>query len=613
MRTKSRWATWSRGTEIKKGLDSFLIEAKPPITPAETDMGNPTGTGVITPAQRARQMGLQSDGHGAYYEPATGQIRARTINGELVFYDTRGGGGVVADGSGGAALTQASPSWKDPDSGMIIVPPAKPESPEEMEVVPDATPATAPVGYDEFMQKKKIEVTRQKQLERERDQKIAEIPALEELYGNPPEQDDPVYDATMQYVEDNLDKVHEQFSKADERFHPQMVEGLQAIGAATARIPEMEAQFDKVQETPEFLGLRPEEQQELYDNYDQELEKAEEEIKKAKDQYERSSWDYRKFTTATKSIQTRCASDPNYDLDQEGKVLGKGAYGEAIETLDGAVIKTGNIGIREPEILDKLKDTGVVPRVINGRIDGKSQGFFDSGKLAMTRAEGKPASYMMYVFDPETKDKATTNFWKARAAIHRGGVVHNDMHDNNVFMSEDGERVTILDFGLAETDFSERSERAKTKSEEKMPMKLWMEAIGGVNGGDVNVGEELQDESNETYIRLKENAERAREFFISKFQEIDDSIEAGRFSVPKGEKITYFEDYDPDEEGPIPLLMRGRNRLPDTKKEFYDEKWFEYTSDDPEVPIDHEIGKELIYEVPDEIYQQALEILYDGI
>lgn len=145
------------GTETKLSLDSFLKEAVPG---QPTDMGNPSGTGAISPAERARQLGLESDGHGSYLDPATGEIRARTVNDELVFYDqSRASGGAVSDGSGGAELTQSAPSWVDPDTGLIIVPPAKPESPEEVAAIPDPTPATEPQGFASFMQKKKVERT----------------------------------------------------------------------------------------------------------------------------------------------------------------------------------------------------------------------------------------------------------------------------------------------------------------------------------------------------------------------------------------------------------------------------------------------------------------------
>ena len=146
----SRWGTWSKGSEHKekRGFASFMKEDP-------QRMGNPA-VNAGGPAERAAAFGLQSDGSGNYIDPKTGQKVATTVNNELVFMDNnRATGGAISDSSGGAALTQAAPSWVDPMTGMVTVPPAQPESPEEISAIPDATPATAPKGYDAFMNKKK--------------------------------------------------------------------------------------------------------------------------------------------------------------------------------------------------------------------------------------------------------------------------------------------------------------------------------------------------------------------------------------------------------------------------------------------------------------------------
>ena len=145
--TKSRWAEWT--TVPKKGLSLADFLKEEPIQggqPVQT--GNPTGTGIQSPSQKAREAGLQSDGHGGWIDPNTGQVVARTVQGELVWYDPGPGGGVISDGEGGQQLTQAAPSWTDPVTGQIKVAPAQPESPEEIAAVPDPVPAQAPIGYD---------------------------------------------------------------------------------------------------------------------------------------------------------------------------------------------------------------------------------------------------------------------------------------------------------------------------------------------------------------------------------------------------------------------------------------------------------------------------------
>ena len=109
-----------------------------------------------SPAEMAKSMGLQSDGSGGYIDPETGQIAARTVNNELVFYDPMGG--AISAQSDGASLTQAQPSWRDPVTGEITVPPGQAESPEEIAAIPDITPAKAPTGYSAFMNAKKKEM-----------------------------------------------------------------------------------------------------------------------------------------------------------------------------------------------------------------------------------------------------------------------------------------------------------------------------------------------------------------------------------------------------------------------------------------------------------------------
>ncbi len=146
-------------------------EGPPNSTASTTDTGNPTGAASgITPADRARQMGLQSDGSGGYIDPSTGQVAARTVNNELVFYSANGG--AVSDGGGGEQLTQPSPSWVDPVTGELIMPPAQPESPEEKAAVPDATPALAPASYNGFMNLKRRQMYAQDAVQQQAQQDI---------------------------------------------------------------------------------------------------------------------------------------------------------------------------------------------------------------------------------------------------------------------------------------------------------------------------------------------------------------------------------------------------------------------------------------------------------
>jgi len=155
-------------------------------TAATLDTGNPTSAASgLTPADQARAMGLTSNGSGGYVDQE-GNVVARTVNNELMFYDNGPGGGAISSGGGGAQLTQSSPSWVDPVTGIITVPPAQPESPEERAAVPDPVPAQMPFSFDAFMIQKKKEAYAAQEQRREEEAAIEPDPlAPNQVVGMP--------------------------------------------------------------------------------------------------------------------------------------------------------------------------------------------------------------------------------------------------------------------------------------------------------------------------------------------------------------------------------------------------------------------------------------------
>ena len=162
--SKSRWSKWSAGSGEKKlGFGNFFTEAQ------EQYGVNPTNPASgETPAQKAKRLNLVSDGHGAYSDPNTGEVVAKTVNGELVFYDGGPGGGAASDGEGGGdgrQTTQAPlPTYTDPDTGLVVPPPAQPQTPAARAEAPAPTPATAPGNFKDFVKKKKEKETRKSDL-----------------------------------------------------------------------------------------------------------------------------------------------------------------------------------------------------------------------------------------------------------------------------------------------------------------------------------------------------------------------------------------------------------------------------------------------------------------
>ena len=152
---------------IEHSFFTFLKEG--PMVASEKGNPTPGGDQGMSPSEKAKQMGLQSDGHGSWRDQE-GNIVARTVNGELVFYEP--GGGAVSDSGGGSDLAMAKPTWSDPVTGMAITPPSKPETPEEIAAVPAATPSQAPAGYERFMQQRKEDLYKDQALQDKAKQEI---------------------------------------------------------------------------------------------------------------------------------------------------------------------------------------------------------------------------------------------------------------------------------------------------------------------------------------------------------------------------------------------------------------------------------------------------------
>ena len=186
------WYQDSSGQVVARNIGGTMYQYDSPPSEADTqvDQGNPTPAGgAMKPADRARSMGLQSNGKGGYIDPKTGQVAARTVNNELVFYDGGPGGGAVSDGAGGQNIATAQPSWQDPETGLIVVPPAKPETPQELAAIPDPVPAQSPQSFNSFIQQKKLQTYQQnheqntiKQAEEEALAQYQSVPIANEFY-----------------------------------------------------------------------------------------------------------------------------------------------------------------------------------------------------------------------------------------------------------------------------------------------------------------------------------------------------------------------------------------------------------------------------------------------
>jgi|688.fasta_scaffold06243_7 hypothetical protein len=158
------------------------------------------------------------------------------------------------------------------------------------------------------------------------------------------------------------------------------------------------------------------------------------------------------------STSARKEGDVNFNkwgdsYDPQTKKLGQGAFGTVLMNPDGTVVKRGIISDTEAAIIKKAGDAGVSAKLIAAEI-GPKNGIKTSapvqmhdGRIAMTKVEGKPAEQVA----GQTLNGVTAadSFWKARAALHKTGIAHNDMHSDNVLVDNKG-KGTVIDLGFAQ-------------------------------------------------------------------------------------------------------------------------------------------------------------------
>jgi tRNA A-37 threonylcarbamoyl transferase component Bud32 len=145
----------------------------------------------------------------------------------------------------------------------------------------------------------------------------------------------------------------------------------------------------------------------------------------------------------------------NMDPKQPGsKQLGEGIAGGASLTPDRqSVIKDGEIYKNEVDALHKLKDNPNMPNIHNVDFDEE---FFESssgkqktsGRMAMSLAKGQEVGKIQDEMTDDQKKVMAKKNWELRADMHRSGVSHGDMHEENVFYDPETESASFIDFGM---------------------------------------------------------------------------------------------------------------------------------------------------------------------
>lgn len=202
-------------------------------------------------------------------------------------------------------------------------------------------------------------------------------------------------------------------------------------------------------------------------------------------------------------------SDPSIDLSYADlRELGSGAFGSAYLGKDNShVLKSGQIGAKELKALHKMKDSPYFPTLMNAMFESpfsnqssvrnnpfgasdmartpSQENYPESsddwagptakGTYAMSAAKGRPWASARNDLYGDDKSQRVANIWRAREALHRAGVSHNDMHASNVFIDDEG-NPTILDLGLANDD----------------PMSALQEALAGYSNEDYQMARDAR-------------------------------------------------------------------------------------------------------------------------
>jgi hypothetical protein len=135
--------------------------------------------------------------------------------------------------------------------------------------------------------------------------------------------------------------------------------------------------------------------------------------------------------------------------------VGEGSFGTVIKNPDGTFVKRGAVSSTEAQLIKRLGEANLGPKLIAADINGKHE-YMDAkgvnmrdGRIAMTAVEGSPlGNGNLYIrrggeFPPNI-------YWRAMAELHRLGIAHNDAHIENILVDGKG-KGRWVDLGLAQS------------------------------------------------------------------------------------------------------------------------------------------------------------------
>lgn len=137
------------------------------------------------------------------------------------------------------------------------------------------------------------------------------------------------------------------------------------------------------------------------------------------------------------------------------KKVGEGSFGTVIRNPDGTFVKRGAVSSTEAQLIKRLGEANLGPKLIAADINGKHE-YMDAkgvnmrdGRIAMTAVAGSPMG-QVNPYVRRAGEFVPNIYWKAMADMHRLGIAHNDAHIDNILIDDKG-KGRWVDLGLAQS------------------------------------------------------------------------------------------------------------------------------------------------------------------
>jgi len=223
----------------------------------------------------------------------------------------------------------------------------------------------------------------------------------------------------------------------------------------------------------------------------------------------------------------------------DSKVLGAGAYGTAVRDSARNVVKRGAIGENEGDILKRVGELDLGPKLIAAELNGRGpMAGTKDGRVAMTLVPGSPIG---------NKKGLEQSYWQARAALHRAGIAHNDMHIENVMVDKQ-RKGRFVDMGLAQ-------DNPKAALAEAMGMFDRMPAGAVRNGGEGDWQVKRWKNIGGRAIRTFEYGKNAND--LERLQAERDFPTVARVVQNKEAAITKLKSYGLDDQDVANIMTHG--------------------------------------------------------